>query len=77
MAAARELDELIAWLKTQPRTDVVMLSNAMLMGFTRKLKTELGCKVVCNLQGEDAYLDSMPSPLREQVWTLLAERCRG
>jgi glycosyltransferase involved in cell wall biosynthesis len=73
---ARELDELIAWLKTQPRTDVVMLSNAMLMGFTRKLKTELGCKVVCNLQGEDAYLDSMPSPLREQVWTLLAERCR-
>lgn len=73
---ARELDELIGWLKTQPRTDVVMLSNAMLMGFTRKLKTELGCKVVCNLQGEDAYLDSMPSPLREQVWTLLAERCR-
>lgn len=73
---ARELDELIAWLKTQPRTDVVMLSNAMLMGFTRKLKAELGCKVVCNLQGEDAYLDSMPSPLREQVWTLLAERCR-
>jgi glycosyltransferase involved in cell wall biosynthesis len=73
---ARELDELIVWLKTQPRTDVVMLSNAMLMGFTRKLKTELGCKVVCNLQGEDAYLDSMPSPLREQVWTLLAERCR-
>jgi len=73
---ARELDELIAWLKTQPRTDVIMLSNAMLMGFTRKLKAELGCKVVCNLQGEDAYLDSMPSPLREQVWTLLAERCR-
>ena len=72
----RELDELVAWLKTQPRPDVVLLSNAMLVGFTRRLKTELGCKVVCNLQGEDAYLDSMSSPLREQVWTLLAERCR-
>lgn len=72
----RELDELVAWLKTQPRPDVVLLSNALLVGFTRKLKAELGCKVVCNLQGEDAYLDSMPSPLREQVWALLAERCR-
>ena len=73
---ARELDELLAWLKTQPRPDVVLLSNALLVGFTRKLKAELGCKVVCNLQGEDAYLDSMPSPLRERVWALLAERCR-
>jgi glycosyltransferase involved in cell wall biosynthesis len=72
----RELDELVAWLKTQPRPDVVLLSNALLVGFTRKLKAELGCKVVCNLQGEDAYLDSMPSPLRERVWTLLTERCR-
>lgn len=72
----RELDELVAWLKTQPRPDVVLLSNALLVGFTRKLKAELGCKVVCNLQGEDAYLDSMPSPLRERVWALLAERCR-
>lgn len=72
----RELDELVAWLKTQPRPDVVLLSNALLVGFTRKLKAELGCKVICNLQGEDAYLDSMPSPLREQVWALLAERCR-
>jgi len=72
----RELDELVAWLKTQPRPDVVLLSNALLVGFTRKLKAELDCKVVCNLQGEDAYLDSMPSALREQVWALLAERCR-
>ena len=72
----RELDELLAWLKTQPRPDVVMLSNAMLVGLARKLKAELGCKVVCNLQGEDAFLDSMPIPLREQVWALLAERCR-
>ena len=73
---ARELDELLAWLKTQPRPDAVLLSNALLVGFTRKLKAELGCKVVCSLQGEDAYLDSMSSPLREQVWSLLAERCR-
>ncbi len=73
---ARELDALLAWLKTQPRPDAILLSNALLVGFTRRLKAELGCKVLCTLQGEDAYLDSMPSPMREQVWALLAERCR-
>ena len=35
---ARELDELIAWLKTQPKTDVICLSNALLIGMARKLK---------------------------------------
>lgn len=73
---ARELDELLAWLKNQPRPDAVLLSNAMLVGLARKLKAELGCKVVGNLQGEDAFLDAMPSPHREQVWALMAERCR-
>src|ERR1043166_6119485 len=36
---ARELDELIAWLKTQPRPDAVLLSNALLIGLARKLKS--------------------------------------
>src|SRR6185503_3780109 len=34
---ARELDELIAWLKEQPRPDIICLSNALLVGMARKL----------------------------------------
>ena len=71
---ARELDALIAFLKTQPPPDVVLLSNAMLVGLARKLKAELGCAVVCNLQGEDGFLDAMPEPVRGEVWRTLAER---
>lgn len=71
---ARELDELIAWLKTQPRPDVICLSNALLVGLARKLKTELGATVVCTLQGEDAFLDGLPDSHREPAWQLLRER---
>ena len=71
---ARELDELIAWLKTQPKPDVICLSNAMLAGLVRKLKCELRAPVVVMLQGEDAFLDSMPEPVRTEVWRTLAER---
>src|SRR2546426_5280595 len=34
---ARELDELIAWLRTQPRPDAICLSNALLVGMARRL----------------------------------------
>jgi glycosyltransferase involved in cell wall biosynthesis len=71
---ARELEELIAWLKTQPRPDVVCLSNALLVGMTRRLRTELQTRVVCTLQGEDAFLDALPETHRAAAWQLLSER---
>jgi glycosyltransferase involved in cell wall biosynthesis len=71
---ARELEELIAFLKSDQKPDVVCLSNAMLVGFARRLKAELGCLVVCQLQGEDAFLDSMTEPDRSAVWSTLTER---
>ena len=71
---ARELDELIAWLKTQPAPDVICLSNALLLGMARQLHREIGAPVVCLLQGEDSFLDALPSPHREKAWVALAER---
>ncbi len=73
---SRELDELIVWLKTQPRPDVICLSNAMLLGMERRLKTELRAPVVCNLQGEDAFIDAMPVESRQAVWREMAVRGR-
>lgn len=71
---ARELDELIAWLKTQPKPDVICLSNALLVGLARQLKSELQSKIVCTLQGEDAFLDALPDSHREPAWQLLTQR---
>jgi glycosyltransferase involved in cell wall biosynthesis len=71
---ARELEELIAWLKQQPGFDVVCLSNALLVGMVRKLKQELRSPVVCMLQGEDYFLDSLAETHRDVAWKTLAER---
>ena len=70
----RELDELIAWLKTQPRPDRIFLSNALLLGMARRLRAELGVPVVCMLQGEHSLLDSLPETEREQCWQIMSER---
>lgn len=73
---ARELNDLIAWLKTQPKPDVICLSNALLVGMARKLKAELNCAVTCLLGGEDAFLDGLPPSVRETAWKTLSDRCR-
>lgn len=71
---ARELDQLIAFLKAQPRPDVLCLSNALLLGMARRLKAELRTRLVCNLQGEDTFLDALSEPHRSRSWKILAER---
>lgn len=73
---ARELEELLAWLKTQPPPDVLCLSNALLIGMARRLKSELRAPVACALQGEDSFLDALPEPHRAVCWQTLAERAQ-
>lgn len=72
----RELDELIAWLRTQPRPDVICLSNCLLIGLARRLKADLGVAVVCMLQGEDSFLDALPARERDIAWETVGERAR-
>ena len=70
----RDLDEMVTWLKQQPRIDAVYLSNALLVGFARRLKEALGTKVICFLQSEESFLDSLPEPWRTQAWAALKAR---
>ncbi len=71
---SRDLSELTEWLGRLPRPDAVLLSNALLAGFTHELKQKLQTPVVCFLQSEEAFLDSMPEPWRTQGWQELRER---
>ena len=70
-AQRRDLEEMVAFLKTRDRFDAIFLSNGMLIGMGEPLKRHLGCPVFCNLQGEDDYMDKLPDPYREQAWEAL------
>ncbi|MGV3771964.1 MAG: glycosyltransferase family 4 protein, partial [Verrucomicrobiales bacterium] len=72
----RELDELLYWLKNHEKPDVISLSNVLLVGMARKLKQELGVPIVCMLQGEDSFLDTLPQSHRDLTWSAIADRCR-
>ena len=56
---AKELERLIDWLAQYAKPEVVCLSNALLVGLARRIREALGVPVVCTLQGEDGFLDSL------------------
>ncbi len=67
-----EWQRLIDWLKTQPKPDVISLSNSLLCGLVPALAEEFpGTKIVVSLQGEDSFLDTLPEPFKEQCWDAL------
>jgi glycosyltransferase involved in cell wall biosynthesis len=70
---ARELDDLIRWLRLE-KPDVVCLSNALLTGMARRIRAEVRAPVICSLQGEDFFLDGLPEPHRQAAWSVAAER---
>ena len=68
----KELDKLVRWL-IEEKPDVVCLSNSLLIGLARRVREELRIPVICSLQGEDAFLDSLAEPYRAQCWQLVQE----
>lgn len=72
-----EWQRLIDWLKTQPKPDVISLSNSLLCGLVPALADEFpGTKIVVSLQGEDSFLDTLPDPFKEQSWDALRAAAR-
>lgn len=71
---AAEVDKLVAWMGGIERPDVVLLSNAMLLGLARRIRTELDVPVLCTLQGEAPFLDSLADEHRAACWETLGRR---
>ena len=70
----KELDDLVDWIGTHCRPDVVHLSNALLLGLAKRLKEKLDVLVVCTLQDEDVWVNAMDENFMKKTWQLMKER---
>jgi len=68
---AREIDELVAFLASQLKPDIVCFSNALLAGVMPRLAERYAGKIACLLQGDDIFLDELIEPYRQQALELL------
>ena len=71
-----ELQELIDFLKTHEKPDLVHLSNALLIGLAGEIRNQLNIPVVCSLQDEDVWVDAMNDFYRQKTWNLMSEKAK-
>jgi glycosyltransferase involved in cell wall biosynthesis len=72
----REVDELADFLGRQLKPDVVVFSNALLVGALRRLRERFDGKVFCTLQGDDIFLDALQEPYRSEAIQRISERAQ-
>ena len=67
----KELYKLNRFLDGQSPFHIINLGNALLMGLAPTLKERFGVPLVCTLQGEEAFVESLPDPYRERALELM------
>ncbi len=70
----KEVEKLVRWLLDEVKPDVVHLSNSMQIGMARMIRERGGPPVVCQLSGEDLFLEKLPPPFYEEARAHLRER---
>ena len=68
---SKEIEKLVAWLRTQPQPDIVTLPNSMLISLAQPIREAVNRPVCCTLQGEDLFLSLLPEPYRTAALDLI------
>ncbi|MBT4866270.1 MAG: glycosyltransferase family 4 protein, partial [Planctomycetaceae bacterium] len=63
----REFAELVEFLSSQLKPDVICFSNALLAGAVRTLRQQFDGRIYCILQGDDIFLKDLPEPFQSQA----------
>lgn len=66
---ASEIADLVDWLATELRPDLVQVTNLLIAGFVPRLLARTDVPVLATLQGDDVFLDSLLPADREAVLT--------
>jgi len=72
--ASKELDRLVQFLRDTVKPQVVSLPNLMFIGMARTFHRALGVPVVCEMTGEDIFLDAMQEADRARLRDLIRAR---
>ncbi len=73
----KEFDKLVHWLRSEPKPDVIDISNSMLISLAPALKEAIGCGICCTLQGENVFLDHLDEPYHSRALALIREHAQS
>jgi len=72
--ATKELSRLVRFLREEVRPQIVSLPNLMFIGLARTFRRVLNVPVICELTGEDIFLDAMSGADRATIQASIRAR---
>src|SRR5262249_25396902 len=66
----KEVLQIAEWLAEEGRPDIIVLSNVLISGMIHEIGRRINAPVLCTLQGDDIFLESLPEADREQALNL-------
>jgi glycosyltransferase involved in cell wall biosynthesis len=75
-AFADHVDQLINWIKNQETPDIIHLSSTLLIGIAKVLRQHLTIPVICSVQDEEVWIDSLNATHAGIAWQGISENIR-
>lgn len=76
-AFKRNIANMIEWIRKEGVPDIVHLSSSLLIGIAAPLKEEFGIPVVCSLQDEEVWIDSLKDQWSDVAWEAIVANAAG
>jgi glycosyltransferase involved in cell wall biosynthesis len=73
---AEQTEKLIHWIVNHDRPDIIHLSSSMLIGIAKAIKNRINIPVVCSLQDEEVWLDSLDNRYAQEAWESIGKNSK-
>ena len=71
----REVEQFVDYFSGKLKPDAIIFSNALLAGVMPALREKYDGTILCTLQGDDIFLDQLPTEYRTQSIELISRSC--
>lgn len=75
-AFGEHVKPLIRWIKEYERFDLIHLSSTLLLGIAKEIKQQLALPIVCSVQDEEVWIDSLNNKDATVAWQGIRDNLR-
>jgi glycosyltransferase involved in cell wall biosynthesis len=68
-----QVNMMLEWIEKHEKPDVIHLSTTLLIGVAKAIRQRISIQVVCSLQDEEVWIDSMKGKYLQEAWQGIAE----
>ena len=71
-----QINQLIEWITKHERPDIIHLSSSLIIGIAKALSQQLDIPIICSVQDEEVWIDSLNKTHAGIAWQSITENIR-